>query len=197
MDAHAWVEAWDQEQKQWTIVEATVGQDLSSMSLDEQITSTGGSSDAFLGRLLQALYEYGLFGALGWLFLLSGFHTGIILMVIFPGAVLVATLFRRRKTNKSVLYAHSATIKNPILIDLHKILGRMDRRIKAAGLRRELSETLHDFSVRLRRREAGNGLWIKISDWYLEYAGLRYSRKIRSEHLDKLQKHARGLWDSL
>jgi hypothetical protein len=197
MDAHAWVEAWDQEQGQWTIVEATVGQNLESMSLDEQITSTGGGSDAFLGRLLQTLYEYGLFGALGWLFLSSGFHTGIILMVVFLGAVLVVVLFRRHKMKKYKLYTRSTAMKNPIFIDLHKMLARMDRKVRAAGLSRELSETINAFSDRLRRQQADDELWVKISDWYLEYAHLRYCRQIRSGHLEQLQQRARGLWDSL
>jgi hypothetical protein len=197
MDAHAWVEAWDQEQNQWTIVEATVGQDLTSMSLDEQVTSTGGGSNALLRRLLQALYEYGFFGVLGWLFLSSGFRTGIILMAMFLGAILMATLFRRRKMKKSNLYTQSGAMKNPTLINLHKMLARMDRKVKAAGLRRELSETLHTFSGRLRRQEAGDELWIKISDWYLEYAGIRYSGKINSMHLEQLLQRAQSLRDSL
>ena len=197
MDAHAWVEAWDQEQNQWTIVEATVGQDLTSMSLDEQVTSARGGG-ALVSQLLQAMYEYGLFGAFGWLFMSYDLRSSIILMTIFIGAILVMILFRRRKKRKSTLYAHSMAMKSPILIDLHKILARMDRKVKAAaGLRRELSETLHDFSGRLRRKEADDRHWIKISDWYLEYAGLRYGKNTSSEHLEKLQQRARNLRNSL
>ena len=88
-------------------------------------------------------------------------------------------------------------MSNPALIGLHKMLAGMDRKVKAAGLRREISETLHTFSKRLRSRDTGNGLWAKISDWYLEYAALRYRRKINSRHLEQLRQHARGLQDSL
>jgi len=196
MDAHAWAEAWDREQNQWKIVEATVGQDLTSTSLDEQVASAGGGDNVLSRQLLQAMYEYGLFGALGWLFMSSGLRTGIILMAIFTGIVVVI-IFRRRRAKKSLLYAHLSAIKDPALINLHNILAKMDRRVKAAGLSRELSETLHDFSVRLRRHKAGDGLWIKISDWYLEYTGLRYSRMISSGRLEKLQQLARDLWHFL
>jgi len=197
MDAHAWVEAWDQQQNQWTIVEATVGQDLSSMSLDEQVTSIGGGNNALLSQLLQALYEYGLVGVLGWLFKSYGLRAGLILMAIFLGSTLVVRLSRRYKKKKSQSQTQSIATKNPKLIGLHKMLARMDRKVNAAGLRRDIGETLHVFSQRLRIRETGDGLWTKISDWYLEYAHMRYRRKINSRHLEQLQQLAQGLRDSL
>ena len=197
MDAHAWVEAWDKEQNQWTIVEATVGQELDTLSLDEQLTSTSDGPGAFLSQILQALYEYGLFGVLGWLLKAYSFRTGIILMVIFCCTALLVRLVRRSETKKSQSRLQTMVIKNPGLICLHKMLARMDRKVKSAGLRRDISETLHIFSQRLRTRDTGDGLWTKISDWYLEYAGLRYRRKISSGHLERLQHHAQGLQDSL
>jgi len=198
MDAHAWVEAWDQEQNRWTIVEATVGQQgLAGMSIDEQATSTSGGTGALLAQLLPALYEYGLFGVLSWLFRYYSLRSGVILMTIFLGITLAVTLSRRRDTKKSRSRAQSMAMKNPRLIGLHKMLVRMDRKVKAAGLPRDISETLHAFSGRLRKRDMGDGLWTKISDWYLEYARLRYRRKISSGHLEQLQQRARGLQDSL
>jgi len=197
MDAHAWVEAWDQEQNQWTIVEATVGQDPVTTSISEQAASTSGGTGALMTQLLQALYEYGLFGVLGWLFKFYSLRTGLILMSIFLGTALAVTLSRQRETKKSQSRAQSIAMNNPSLIGLHRMLARMDRKVKAAGLRRDISETLHAFSGRLRKRDTGDGLWAKISDWYLEYAHLRYRSKISSGHLEQLQQRARGLHDSL
>jgi len=197
MDAHAWVEAWDQEQNQWTIVEATVGQDPVTTSIDEQAAGTGGGTGVLLAQLLQASYEYGLFGVLGWLFKFYSLGTGLILTAIFLGTALVVNLSRRRETKKSQSRAQSIAMNNPGLIGLHKMLARMDRKVKAAGLRRDISETLHAFSGRLRKRDSGDGLWTKISDWYLEYAHLRYRGKISSGHLEQLKQRARSLYDSL
>jgi hypothetical protein len=126
-----------------------------------------------------------------------GLRAGFILMAILLGGALVLKLSRRYETKKSQSRMHLAAMKNPMLIDLHKLLAGMDRKVKAAGLRRNFSETLHAFSQRLRIRETGDGLWIKISDWYLEYAHLRYRRKIGSRHLEQLQQHARELRHSL
>ena len=197
MDAHAWVEAWDRERNQWTIVEATVGQDLAMVPIDEQAASTGGSTDVLFGQLMQALYEYGLFGVLGWLFRSYGLSAGLILMAIFFAAALLVNFSRRHAKKKSQSGPQSMVLKNPNLIGLHRMLARMDRKVQASGLRRGLGETLHAFSGRLRKREAGDGLWTRISDWYLEYADLRYGRKITSKHLEQLQRRARALYGSL
>jgi len=197
MDAHAWVEAWDEERDQWTIVEATVGQGTVTMSIDDQAAGADGATGALFGQLMQALYEYGLFGVLGWLLRFYGFSAGLILMTICLGTALLVKLFRRRTKNKSRGRPQSIVLINPSLIGLHRMLARMDRRLKAAGLRRGLGETLHTFSGRLRQREAGDGLWTKISDWYLEYAHLRYRGNISSVDLEQLQQCARSLHDFL
>ena len=197
MDAHAWVEAWDQELKQWAIIEATVGQDPITMSLDEQVESAGSDTGVWLRQLLQALYEYGLFGVVGSLIISHGFYVGIILMAILLGAVLIVKLSRLRKMKMSQNMTKSMEMNNPGVISLHKMLAGMDRKIKSAGLRRDIGETLHAFSQRLLIRDAGDGLWAKISEWYVEYAGLRYRREMSSRHLEQLQQRARNLKNSL
>ena len=197
MDAHAWAEAWDQERNQWTIVEATVGEDLASESTDEQLGSAGDGAGALLGQLLQALYRYGLIGAMGWLFKSFGLLAGLFLLTILLGGAVWFALSRHYKRKKSKGQTHSRALRNPGLATLHKMLARMDRKVKTAGLQRHLSETLHAFSGQLRARDSGDGLWTRISDWYLEYANLRYCRTISSKRLYKLQQLAQGLQDSL
>ena len=195
MDAHAWVEAWDQEKNQWTIVEATVGQELAAASLDEQTAAAGESSGILLGRLVQALYEYGIFGVLGWFFGSYGLGAGLILMAIFLAAALAVKLSQRYAAKKSRGRPQSALDANPARVALHRLLAKMDRKVKAAGVRRELGETLHVFSGRLREREVGDGLWTKVSDWYLDYAHLRYCGSISSINLEWLSQRAQSLHD--
>jgi len=195
MDAHAWAEAWDQEQNQWTIVEATVGRDLATASADEQLERMGAGTGT-LTQLLQALYQYGLVGALGWLFNSYGILNGLVLLISLLGGGLALALLRyRRKKSKSKTKLKGS--QNPELFTLHKMLTRMDRKVKAAGSQRHFSEPLHAFSQQLRQRDSGNGLWTRISDWYLEYANLRYCRIIKSERVQELQKLSKGLRDSL
>lgn len=197
MDAHAWAEAWDQERNQWTIVEATVGENLATSSASEQLGRISDGTGMLLGQLLQALYQYGLFGVLGWLFKSYGLLAGLLLLATLLGGALWFVLSRHYNWKKSKGLTQSRAVRNPGLVTLHKMLARMDRKVKAAGQRRYLNETLHAFSQQLRARDCGDGLWTRISDWYLEYADLRYRRTISSERLQRLRQLAQGLQDYL
>ncbi len=193
MDAHAWVEAWDTELKQWTIVEATVGEDMGAVSAIEELERLHGGGGNVLGQLVQALYQYGLLGVPSWLFNSYGLLGGLLLPAILFGAAL-SLAFRRRRRRTLEDTAQPGAVKSPELASLHKMLARMDRKVKAGGHRRDIGETLHAFSRRLRKRDSGDGLWTGISDWYLEYASLRYCRAICSKRLQRLTQ---GLHDSL
>ena len=197
MDAHAWAETWDQEQNQWTIVEATVGEYISTASATEELGDMSGGAGSLLGLLLQALYQYGIFGLLAWLFESYGLLTGLLLLTILLGSALWLALSRDYKRKKLQRETQSRAMRKPELVTLHKILTRMDRKVKVAGSRRHLSETLHAFSQRIRARDSGDGLWTRISGWYLEYASLRYCRTISSKRLQQLQQLAQGLQNSL
>jgi hypothetical protein len=194
MNAHAWVEAWDQDRNQWVIVEATVGEDLASASAAEQLDGMGGGAGAVLGQLLEALYQYGLVGVLGWSFKFYGPLAGLLLLTILVGATLWLSQHYKKKSKDKT---QSSAAIGPELVALHKMLAKMDRKVKAAGSRRDLNETLHDFSGRLRARDSGDGLWTKISHWYLEYADVRYCRTMSSGRLQRLQQLAQGLGNCL
>ena len=186
MDAHAWVEAWDRELRQWTIVEATAGEDMGMISAAQELERLRGGSGAVLRQFLQALYQYGLFGMPSWLFESFGLVGGLLLPAILFGAALCLAWFRRHKRKGFDHETRPGAVKSPELVILHKMLARMDRKVKAAGHRRDVGETLYAFSRRLRKRDSGDGLWTRISDWYLEYANLRYCRAICSKRLQQL-----------
>ena len=197
MDAHAWVEAWDRERNQWSIVEATVGENAAATAFNEQDKGIGGGAGALLRQLLQAIYEYGLLGVPSWLLESFGSIAGMsILTGLFTGVLAwILSRFCRRRKQEEV--TQSKPVGNPALVPLHKMLHRMDRKVEAAGSHREPNETLHVFSHRLRKRDPGDGLWTKVSDWYREYVLLRYRKTIKTEHIQQLQRNARGLLESL
>jgi len=197
MDAHAWVEAWDQEQNQWSIVEATVGEDAGAAASDEQTERLGGGAGALLRQLLQAVYEYGLLGLPSWLFESYGILPGTLLLTGLLAAVLAWALSQLYRGRRSAGATQPRGARDPALVPLHRMLLRMDRKVKAAGPRRDPSETLHAFSHRLQEREPGNALWTRISDWYREYALLRYGKTISPERTQQLRQRAQGLQDSL
>lgn len=195
MDAHAWVEAWDEDASRWVTVEATAQGDDAVAAAEEQTDATGDVTNVSLTQFLQALYEYGLFGALGWLFT---FHVESALLL--PLAVLagIALWWRRARRRRKAEGPMSSRWKaDPSVAALHRMLARMDRRVQAAGLPRRLSETLHTFARRLRAEKAGDPDgrrdWIGVSDWYVEYANLRYGKAVDAEHIERLHRRAEGL----
>lgn len=194
MDAHAWSEAWDSEQKQWKIVEATPAEELETSTASQELDSMGRGIGT-LSQLLQALYQYGLVGVLSWMFDSYGVPNSLVLVLSLLGGGLSLVLLRhiRKKSKKTT---NRRELRNPELMTLHKMLSKVDRKVKAAGSRRHFSEPLHAFSVQLRQRDSGSGWWTRISDWYLEYANLRYCREISAERVQKLQQLYKGLRDS-
>lgn len=192
MDAHAWVEAWDQEQGQWATVEATVQEARGVSGAMEQLGRFGGSVSVAFSRFVQAVYDYGLLGVAGWLFTSYGVVATAVLLAMLLATMAWWRLFRRRRKRAGVS-SWARRVPDPSLIALHKMLARMDRKLHAVGLPRPLTETLHAFAQRLRTREAGDGRWLGIADWYCEYAALRYSRQVRAEHLERLHRRAEGL----
>jgi hypothetical protein len=195
MDAHAWVEAWDEERGQWEIVEATVQDSRGAGGAIEQLGRLGGEVSVAFSRFLQAVYDYGLVGAAGWLFTSYGVVTTSVLLATLLATMAWWWLFRRRRKGDTARQAKLPP--DPSVLALHKMLGRMDRRLKANGRPRPLTETLHAFAQRLRANDAGDGAWVQIADWYLAYAELRYCRTIGAEHLEQLHERAEKLRHSL
>jgi protein-glutamine gamma-glutamyltransferase len=195
MDAHAWVEAWDEERGQWAIVEATVQETRATSGAMDQLGRLGGNMSIAFSRFLQAVYDYGLVGAVGWLFTSHGVVATAVLLAVFLTVLGWWVLFRRRRATTGA--RRTKTLPDPSLAALHKMLGKMDRKLKAVGLRRHFTETLHTFARRLRTRDAGDGVWLGVSDWYREYAELRYCQDVSAEHLEQLHARAEGLRRSL
>ncbi len=198
MDAHAWVEAWDQENNTWAIVEATAQEDLADNSLLSPSLEDGRGSRAILARFIQAVYDYGLLGVLGWFFEVYSLQTAITAsLAFFAAAVSLALLRRQRRLRRSRV---GRAARSPELRALHKILATMDRKVKSSGARRGPQETLHVFADRIRRSSVVPRVSLtdlnddrSFADWYLQYASLRYCGTITPERLDDLLRHAQQL----
>jgi len=191
MDAHAWAEAWDSQRGQWAIVEATTQDALAAGPTQEELGQGAGSTYLFLRQLLESLHAYGLLGLLTWL--LSSYRligVAVIFSTLSAGLVWWLLLRRRRR---QVAGRTRGAMQGVDFAALHKMLARMDRKVRGTGPRRELSETLHSFARRLRGRDDRRGVWTRIADWYLDYADLRYCRTIPAERLRHLQQRAQRL----
>jgi hypothetical protein len=166
-----------------------VQEEAAALSVVDQLGQLGGGMSVSLGRFLQAVYDYGLLGVASWLFSSPGLLTTIILLAALIAIVLTWVLLRRAR-RRAGGPRRSRTPRDPSLIALHKMLARMDRKLGAVGPKRHLTETLHAFARRLRTHDADDAVWVSVSDWYYEYAELRYRREVSTEHLALLQHRA-------
>jgi transglutaminase-like putative cysteine protease len=205
MDAHAWVEAWDAERGQWTIVEATTQEGLDEASLAADLVRDAGGGRPLLARLGRLLYDYGLFGVVGWLLDLasqvSDGHFAPWAFIVAAVTLGLALRLRRRAHPPSAL-------RNPHLVALHRVLAALDRRAKAQGYRRRPQETLRAFAERILLavpgdnpdnacstsgvgpHPTGHSMAAGLADAYRQYADLRYGRVIDPVRLEQLQRRA-------
>ena len=151
MDAHAWAEAWDAENQQWVIVEATTQEGLGDGSLADELARGAGGARPLLTQLVEALYEYGLLGVLGRLFVSYGLPTGIGLSLAFFAAAFWVARRRRRRPGSPARRPASSEV-----LALHRLLVAMDRQVRALGYRRDPGETLHAFAERIRNPQTIN-----------------------------------------
>ncbi|MEN6577197.1 MAG: transglutaminase-like domain-containing protein [Phycisphaerales bacterium] len=204
MDAHAWVEAWDRENNTWAIVEATAKEDLEDNALVNPSLDREGGGGLLLARLIQAVYDYGLLGVLGWFFNVYSLQTAVTVSLAFLGAAVSLALLRRYRRLHGAKSAKA--VRSPEVLALHKMLAAMDRKVKSAGARRQPHETLHAFADRLRGCGDGQAQGagtepcafgprptVSFPDWYLQYAGLRYCGAITPDRLRDLHLFARNL----
>ncbi len=192
MDAHAWVEAWDAENQQWVIVEATTQEGLGDGSLADELARGAAGGRPLLTQLIEALYEYGLFGVIGRLFVSYGLPTGIGLSLAFFAAAFWVARRRRRRPGSPARRPASSEV-----LALHRLLVAVDRKVRALGYRREPGETLHAFAERISKdssplavpsSQSSSDNW--FADWYLRYAGLRYAPYVDPARIEQLQRLA-------
>jgi hypothetical protein len=197
MDAHAWAEAWDEERKCWTIVEATVQGGANTVP----VAAGSGPSDsglaARLRRLAEAVYRYGLLGLIGWLFTSHGVFAGSLALSIVLCGTLWWVLTRLRRRYGQTAFGPD-WMHLPAVMTMHRLLAKMDRKVKAMGLRRLPAETLHAFAARIaslgpedRGSKPDSNPARLAAAWYVQYADLRYARSISPEQLQRLRRSAR------
>ncbi len=174
-NAHAWVEAYDDQTQRWFGVELTPGRTYQTVTLTADTLAgniaagalsgnSDGSSDTLLGRI--------------WGFMLTIRATDA-LVLVFQFAQLPLFLFLvsfwwvkfRRKGASSSDALDSISLK---------MLRKADRKIRKHALSRRPSETLFQFADRIESTLDGSIVPLEIAerrrlaDWYRQYASARY-----------------------
>lgn len=169
-NAHAWAEAYDEINRQWVIVEATLGMSVprdDGPSADED-GEAGRSADrsareqaadsTWFGERWLARWE----SVAGWL--------KYPLPAVGAAAALLLLAGAARSRSQRAKAATSRRVAR-----LQRMLARLDRRLRRRNFVRHSHETLHQFALRLRQASREDDRLGRCADWYLQYARLRYA----------------------
>ncbi len=183
-DAHAWVEAWDDQTQQWLIVEATPSQGVPGSIPNDQ-----NSLNTYWEELKTLIANF--IRSFKWSNLKNTFLNIIetiahaiksptFYLKVIPIALAIAALTlyikRRRLTRKH---------HDPAILAAARLLQRMDARLEKHGLSRQPHETLRQFTHRISQSDQSQKLQPAIR-WYQTYAHLRYSGKLNMETINEL-----------
>jgi hypothetical protein len=176
-DAHAWVEAWD-EDRGWVTVEATPGQGIPT---GKDQAGTWPFWESLLDRvtMLRVLIAQGALPRL-----VDEMLAGLVNvrgLSIVLGVLLLLLYLRRLRSRRS----REAHLDDPQIIALHRLLEHMDERLRKRKLTRSAGETLHAFARRLTISGKVNGE--PLADWYRSYAEVRYSGRTDQQIVADLQ----------
>ncbi|MEM8667769.1 MAG: transglutaminase-like domain-containing protein [Planctomycetota bacterium] len=177
-DAHAWAEAYDSQTQQWFPVESTPNRTYQTVELDEEDEEDASLFDVFgndddsgdeslIGRIAGWILSFRLTDPL---FLVFRFAQWPLLFG------LMFYLWTRRR--QSVQTGEAA-----VDYQSHKMLKKVDRRLRRYSMVRRSSETLFQFSDRIESqlgdtrvplRDVARQQLQEAADWYRNYANARY-----------------------
>ncbi|MCX7047216.1 MAG: transglutaminaseTgpA domain-containing protein [Candidatus Sumerlaeota bacterium] len=191
-DAHAWVEALDN--GRWVTVEATPSEGVPSDKTHPKsgVFSNLLDSITFAFKRMKAAIMAGAIQTA--LKLLAEILVACVLFLVTttPGLAIAAALLAAgifwllRKLRRRPRMQTNAS-----LAALHRILAMMDRRLAKHDLRREPDETIHQFAARIAqaaaKRPQTKELLIAASQWYRDYAAVRFQGLAASDDIANLK----------
>ena len=182
INAHAWVEAWDEERRRWETVEATVQADLAVSSL---LDSAGGSGQGrfWYQQLLQSVSLYGVPGLFIWLYDFGGPIVNAAMVLAFALIVLYPILRFAQKSWRAYRVRRSTDTMTREQRRLKRLLRKMDLRLRSRGLKREPQETTNAFSRRLKTYEQ-----TRAARWYDRYGALRFRAHLTADQIGSLRQ---------
>ena len=178
-DAHAWVEAWDKDKRQWFIVESTPSAGVPQV--DQEVSLFSSYIDYFKFKFQEFRLSLGLGGVNGLRMWVSEalFNLILWLFTTVPGMLVILIIFlimSKRAKSRLVELWQIRTI-DPKIRDMNNQLKRMDRKLVRFGLRRLPDETIRAFAKRISESDNYKMLAKKeyFVDWYMQYESARYT----------------------
>ncbi|MFV0443763.1 MAG: DUF3488 and DUF4129 domain-containing transglutaminase family protein [Planctomycetaceae bacterium] len=180
-DAHAWIEAYNEDTGAWQIVECTPAAGVPSHQ--PQADTWSNWWDARWHQLREAIHRANSGGLLG-LFSLAAALLFSPWGIAALGLLVVLVWFIRRGFRSSV--EHVTRHENPFPA-LRKPLRRAEQLARRHGYRRRSQETLSQFANRLRQNsDTGNRSLSALADWYDAYVRVRYGQEDAGQEVTSL-----------
>jgi len=178
-DAHAWVEAYDDE-RGWVVVEATPASGLPQETSASAASQFWDNVRAQWQRLVASIRQGGVRAVFGLLVRWLMHPIVLVALAIVAAGFAVRWLWRRRRRKP-------ARPRDPCLEQLQRLLNRMDGRWQKAGLARRPHETLHQFATRIASTSSDSA-HRQAAEWYRQFAAIRYSGQANAATVQILQQ---------
>jgi protein-glutamine gamma-glutamyltransferase len=181
-DAHAWVEAWD-DQRGWVTVDATPGGGNQGNTWRASTGAQWMESMRFRwSRWKEAIARLWKKGLPDGTFLL------LLLRELAPPALLVGglsalLLWRKKRRVK----ARKQRPETPHFAALKRILAQADQQARKHGFQRDETETLHQFAHRIENESPDTEWAHPMAVCYRDYAHCRYQKIPTPQKLDTLK----------
>jgi transglutaminase-like putative cysteine protease len=185
-DAHAWVEAYDEDERAWVIVESTPASGVPQPREAHLLAQVSDSIRHGVGILRIRIQEYGLLATLYSLVEVIWSIPGLTVLLGLSAVMLLryrpASLGRRSRERSP---KH--------LREMHAALSVLDRRVREQGLERSPEETLSHFSERLRVSSGDPSWTAAAADSYALYVELRYQWQLSPDAVDRFRRSVEAL----
>ena len=187
-NAHAWVEAYDDESG-WQVVEATPAGGVPGGDVAGTADYLADFARFRIQELQVKTYLRGVAGLFAWLGaraksmldLAAGNSPGMLALKACLLILLVRFIRRRARKRRP------ARTKDPSIRALHALLATADAGVRKLGLTRETDETLHHFARRISASATPSGDVVPVAEWYVAYAAVRYGGAIADADIKQLQ----------
>jgi transglutaminase-like putative cysteine protease len=184
-NAHAWVEAYDEQRGGWVRVESTPAAGIPTPQEDRLVTRLADSLQHYWTMFRLRLRENGLGGLASMLLATAWSIPGLVVMLVMTLSFLI-----RRQPPRA---RRERRLPDPRLRAMHAALARLDQTVRRRGLERGPEETLARFARRVRRT-AGDDVWsTAVADCYLLYAELRYQGQTDPRAVDTFRTMVAGI----
>lgn len=193
-DAHAWVEAWDDESQRWVTVESTPGSGLPQSEAESNWSQFLDYLSSRFQQLRARWRQEGvrLIGHLILSALLSPVGLGL-----FGTALVVAALVIQRRLRGSKRSAPRRVDRS--LEPLHAVLRIVDQGVSRHCRSRQSGETITAFADELCRQSQPDedDSLNQAAGWYRSYAALRYSTNRSDAAIERISRDGHDLAQKL